>query len=57
MVGVSGQIQHTSGLRGVKVVAGINTDEKAPMAVASDYYIVGDYKQYLPLIAKAIKER
>ena len=57
MMGVSGQVQHTSGLRGVKVVAGINTDEKAPMAAASDYYIVGDYKDYVPLIAKAIQER
>ena len=57
MMGVSGQVQHTSGLRDVKVVAGINTDEKAPMAAASDYYIVGDYKEYIPLIAKAIRER
>lgn len=57
MMGVSGQIQHTSGLRGVKVVAGINTDEKAPMAMASDYYIVGDYKEYAPLIVSAINQR
>lgn len=57
MMGVSGQVQHTSGLRDVKVVAGINIDEKAPMTLASDYYIVGDYKNYVPLIAKAIRQR
>lgn len=57
MVGVSGQVQHTSGLRDVKVVASINTDEKAPMAMASDYYIVGDYREYVPLMAKMIRER
>lgn len=57
MMGVSGQVQHTSGLRDVKVVAGINTDEKAPMAAASDYYIVGDYRDYVPLIAKTIRKR
>lgn len=52
-VGVSGQIQHTYGIRDVKVVVSVNTDDKAPMFEASDYCIKGDLYEIIPALIKA----
>ncbi len=54
-VGISGQIQHVSGIRDTKIIVSINTDENAPMFAATDYGIVGDYKEVVPALAKAIQ--
>ncbi len=54
-VGVSGQIQHVSGIRDTKIIVSINTDENAPMFAATDYGIVGDYKEVIPALVKAIQ--
>ena len=54
-VGISGQIQHVSGIRDTKIIVSINTDENAPMFAATDYGIVGDYKEVVPALVKAIQ--
>lgn len=53
--GISGQVQHLSGVRDSKVIVSVNKDENAPMFAMSDYYIVGDIKEVLPALTAAFK--
>lgn len=55
-VGVSGQVQHVYGTRDARVVVAVNKDENAPMMEMSDYYIVGDLHEVLPLLTEALRE-
>ena len=47
-IGISGQIQHVAGIRETRIIAAINTDEKAPIAEQADYFIVGDMYDVVP---------
>jgi electron transfer flavoprotein alpha subunit len=53
-IGVSGQIQHTVGILGSKVIVVINKDKAAPIFKIADYGIVGDLYQVLPKLAEKI---
>lgn len=53
-VGLSGQVQHMVGCRESKVIVAINSDERAPIFEASDYGIVGDLYEVLPLLTAAL---
>jgi electron transfer flavoprotein alpha subunit len=54
--GVSGQIQHTTGIRGSKVIVAVNTNKDAPIFKQADYGIVGDLYKVLPAFQDAVKK-
>ena len=53
-IGVSGQIQHVSGIRDSKTIITIEKNENAPMIEAADYALVGDLYQILPTLLSAL---
>jgi electron transfer flavoprotein alpha subunit len=55
-LGVSGQIQHVTGIRNAKVIAAVNKDENAPIFGVADFGIVGDLYDVAPkLIQELVK--
>ena len=54
-LGVSGQVQHTVGIREATVVVGINTDPNAPLFGVCDYAVVGDLHEIAPMLAEAVR--
>lgn len=53
--GVSGAMQHLSGVMGAKYIVAINKDEEAAIFDVADLGIVGDVKVILPLLIEQIR--
>jgi len=56
-IGISGQIQHLTGIKDSKVIVAVNIDEKAPIFEASDYCVVADLYAFLPVFSEYLKKR
>ena len=54
--GISGQIQHLTGIRNSKVIVSVNNDPKAPIFEFSDYGIVADLYEFLPILTETINQ-
>jgi electron transfer flavoprotein alpha subunit len=54
-VGISGQAQHYFGVKDAKVIVSVNKDPECLMNLHSDYYIVGDWKEVIPNLIRALQ--
>lgn len=55
--GISGSVQHITGMRDAGCIVSINSDPKALIFNVSDYCIVGDMFQILPSLIARVNER
>lgn len=55
-LGVSGQVQHVTGIRDAKVVCAVNKDENAPIFEVADYGITGDLYDVVPKLVEEFKK-
>ncbi len=53
-LGISGQVQHLTGIKGARVVVAVNSDAKAPIVRNADYVIVADLYKVVPELVAAL---
>ena len=54
--GISGQIQHVSGMQDAGIIISINNDPEAPINKIADYVIVGNVEDVVPKMIKYYKQ-
>jgi electron transfer flavoprotein alpha subunit len=55
--GISGAVQHTSGIREAHTIVAINPDRNAPIFALADLGLLGDANQILPRAAELLQKR
>ncbi len=53
--GISGAVQHRAGMAEAAKIIAINTDPEAPILSIAHYGIIGDFKEVLPRMIKAVR--
>jgi electron transfer flavoprotein alpha subunit len=56
-LGISGAVQHRSGMEESAKIIAVNTDRNAPILSVAHYGIVGDLNKVVPMMIKSLRER
>ncbi len=54
LLGISGQVQFTVGIRDAKVIVAVNNDENADILKMADYVMVAEVEEVMPALLKAL---
>jgi len=55
-IGISGAVQHVAGIKESDTIVAINHNAKEPIFSNSDFAIVGDYEDIVPVLIEKVKE-